>query len=459
MQRRRAVPAVLAAVGVLALSGCATVVVGRPGAAETARQTADHEVTIVGAEEGTVDDLAADALADLETYWTQTMPEVFGEEFVPLAGGYFSVDPDDADPAEYPDGVGCGAQPLEAENNAFYCVASRVPNNDAITYDRVFLGELANEYGEFIPALVMAHEFGHAIQARVGAPGPSIATETQADCLAGTWTRWVAEGNADRTRIRERALDELLSGYLQLRDPVGTSTAAESAHGSYFDRVSAFQEGFDSGAEACRDDFGPDRVFTQGRFTSDKDFRRQGNSPYGELIGLVRRSLPEFWNRAFTQVFRKTSTEPQLVGFNGTAPDCAEDDRDLVYCPDADLVGFDERDLTREVIAGIGDFAVATAVSIPYALAARDQLRLSIDDQDALRSAICLTGWYAAQVYNRTITGVLISPGDLDESVQFLLEYGDDPDVLGNADLTGFQLVDLFRGGFVEGVDVCDVET
>jgi predicted metalloprotease len=458
MQRRRAVPAVLAAVGVLVLSGCATVVVGRPGAGETARQNADHEVTIVGAEEGTVDDLAADALADLEDYWAETLPAVFGEEFVPLAGGYFSVDPDDADPAEYPDGVGCGAQPLAAENNAFYCVASGAPNNDAITYDREFLGELSDGYGEFIPALVMAHEFGHAIQARVGAPGPSIATETQADCLAGTWTRWVAEGNADRTRIRERDLDELLSGYLLLRDPVGTSTAAESAHGSYFDRVSAFQEGFDSGAEACRDNFGPDRVFTQGQFTSDEDFRNRGNSPYGELIRLVRLSLPEFWDRAFTQVIRETFSEPELVAFDGTAPNCAEEDRDLVYCPDGDLVGFDEQDLTRDVIAEIGDFAVATALSIPYALAARDQLGLSIDDEDAVRSAVCLTGWYAAQVYNRTVTSVLISPGDLDESVQFLLEYGDDPAVLGTADLTGFQLVDLFRGGFVEGVDVCDVD-
>jgi predicted metalloprotease len=443
------------AVAVLASSGCATVVVGRPSAEEPTRQRAG-DVTIVGAEEGTVDDLAADALADLETYWTQTSPEVFGKEFVPLAGGYFSVDPDDVDPAEFPDGVGCGGRPADAESNAFYCVASDAPNSDAITYDRTFLDELAEGYGEFIPALVMAHEFGHAIQARVGSPGPSIATETQADCLAGTWTRWVAEGSADRTRIRERELDELLSGYLLLRDPVGTSTAAESAHGSYFDRVSAFQEGFDSGAEACRDNFGPDRIFTQGRFTSDRDFLNRGNSPYGELIRLVRLSLPEFWNRAFSQVFRETFTEPELVAFDGTAPDCAADGGDLVYCPDEDLVGFDEQDLTGVVIDEIGDFAVATALSIPYALAARDQLGLSIDDEDAVRSAICLTGWYAAQVYNRTVTSVLISPGDLDESVQFLLEYGDDPDVLGTADLTGFQLVDLFRGGFVEGVGACD---
>ncbi|TFV81403.1 hypothetical protein E4P40_15895 [Blastococcus sp. CT_GayMR20] len=443
--------AVVALVAVLGLSGCVSFVDLERA---PARPSGDG-VEVVGAVDGSVDDQARAALADLEDYWAQTLPEVFGERFVPLAGGYFSVDPDDVDRGEYPEGVGCGAQPLEAESNAFYCLAQGAPNSDAITYDRSFLAELAEGYGAFIPALVMAHEFGHAVQARVGSPGSSIATETQADCFAGSWTRWVAEGEAERSRIRPAELDELLSGYLLLRDPVGTSTAAQSAHGSYFDRVSAFQEGFDSGAEACRDNFGPGRVFTQGQFTTDEDFEQQGNSPYGELIRLVRSSLPEFWRRAFTEVLGETFTEPELVSFDGTAPDCAAEDRDLVFCPDEDLVGFDE-ELTGEVY-DIGDFAVATAIAIPYALAARDQLGLSVDDEEAVRSAVCLTGWYAAQVYNRTITSVLISPGDLDESVQFLLDYGDDPEVLGGADLTGFQLVDLFRGGFVEGARVCDV--
>ena len=66
--------------------------------------------------------------------------------------------------------------------------------------------------------------------------------------------------------MRPPELDDLLRGYLQLRDPVGTALNEESAHGSYFDRVSAFQEGFDDGAQACRDNFGPDRVFTQREF-------------------------------------------------------------------------------------------------------------------------------------------------------------------------------------------------
>jgi hypothetical protein len=52
---------------------------------------------------------------------------------------------------------------------------------------------------------------------------------------------------------------------------------------------------------------------------------------------------------------------------------------------------------------------------------------------------------------------VQISPGDLDESVQFLLEYGNDPDVLADTELTGFQLVDVFRAGFLQGAGPCDV--
>jgi hypothetical protein len=358
----------------------------------------------------------------------------------------------------YPRGVGCGADPREAENNAFYCLAPNAPNSDAITYDRAFLAELAGDYGRFIPALVMAHEFGHAIQARVGSPRASIATETQADCLAGTWTRWVAEGRAAHSRLREPELDELLRGYLQLRDPVGTSTAAESAHGSYFDRVSAFQEGFDSGAEACRDHFGPERVFTQGGFQDDDDELRGGDAPYGTLEGIVARSLSAVWSQAFDQIFGADFTPPSIEPFEGDAPGCAADpDLVLVHCGDEELVAYDEPALARPAYEDIGDFAVVTGIALPYALSVRDQLGLSTDDEDAVRSAVCLTGWYAAKVYAGEANAT-ISPGDIDESVQFLLTYGNEPEVLPEVGLSGFQLVDLFRNGFLQGLEACDVD-
>jgi predicted metalloprotease len=460
--RLRALRALLAGalIGTLALSGCATVVLERPRQAEPpspSRSAGGGEVTIVGAADGPVDGQARDALADLESYWSEALPAVFGREFRPLEGGYFSVDPDDVDPGEYPRGVGCGAQPLEVENNAFYCQAPGRPQSDSISYDRAFLGELAEGYGVFLPALVMAHEFGHAVQARVGAPRSSIATETQADCLAGSWTRWVAEGEAPRSRLREPDLDDLLRGYFLLRDPVGTSTAEQSAHGSYFDRVSAFQDGFDDGPEACRDDFGPERVFTQGEFQTDRDFATGGNATYPFVLGAVRTSLPTVWDQAFREVFRERFTAPEIEPFSGQAPRCAEDaDLDLVYCRGEQLVAFDEADLAEPAYQGIGDFAVVTAVAIPYGLAVREQLGLSTVDEDGLRSAVCLTGWYAAKVYSKQ-AGLEISPGDIDESVQFLLTYGRSPTVLPAADLTGFELVDRFRNGFEGGLAACDV--
>ena len=50
-----------------------------------------------------------------------------------------------------------------------------------------------------------------------------------------------------------------------------------------------------------------------------------------------------------------------------------------------------------------------------------------------------------------------MSPGDIDESVQFLLTYGNDPEVLPEVGLSGFQLVDLFRNGFLQGLKACDL--
>jgi hypothetical protein len=41
--------------------------------------------------------------------------------------------------------------------------------------------------------------------------------------------------------------------------------------------------------------------------------------------------------------------------------------------------------------------------------------------------------------------------------VSFLLEYATDPTVLPDAELTGFQLVDVFRSGVLEGLEACDL--
>ncbi|WP_051515750.1 neutral zinc metallopeptidase [Candidatus Blastococcus massiliensis] len=463
MRRRRW--AGLTAVGccLLTLLGCSVVVVGKASPARP--PTTDvglGDIDVVGSTDEEVDVLARNALADLETFWAEQFPAVFGTSFVPLQGGYFSVDPGDADPGLYPRGIGCGAASSEVENNAYYCVAPDSPNSDSISFDRSFLADLGAEFGRFIPALVMAHEFGHAVQARVGSSEFSILVETQADCFAGAWARWVAEDEAQHTTLRTVELDDVLRGYLLLRDPVGTSLAEETAHGSYFDRVSAFQEGFDAGTEACRDNFDTDRVLTQDEFDprNESDIRTGGNADYDVLLELVETSLPAAWTIAFEDEFDTSFEAPSIEPFDGEAPGCAADSGlDLVYCADEALVGFDEADLATPAYDELGDFAVATAISLPYGLAVRDQLGLSTDDEEAVRSSVCLGGWYAAQVYGAgDLVGASVSPGDIDESVQFLLTFGGEPTVLPATDLTGFELVDLFRNGFVEGLPACGLD-
>ena len=91
----------------------------------------------------------------------------------------------------------------------------------------------------------------------------------------------------------------------------------------------------------------------------------------------------------------------------------------------------------------------------------REQAGLSTDDGAATRSAVCLTGWYEAQWFNgafaASTNGAVISPGDIDEAVQFLLEYGVRPEVFPNTSASGFELVGAFRTGFLQGGDACDL--
>ena len=449
-----------AALGCALLTGCTSTVTGSaaPGGDVVADVTAD-EFPITAAVDGDpVDQASRNALTDLYTFWAQAYPDTFGEDFEELQGGVYSVDLANLDDSQFPDGVGCGLDPREVEGTgAFFCAAPGRANSDAISYDKNFLTELSDEYGRSLVPFVMAHEFGHAIQYRFGFQGESINQETQADCLAGAWTRWVVDGNAEHVSIRVPELDKIIRGYLITADAVGSDPTRDTAHGSYFDRVSAIAEGYDNGAGACRDDFDQGRVFTAQEFTDENGGPDEGNSPYDDTLTLIDQSLPPFWSAVFPEAFGQQFQEPSIVSFDGTAPDCVVADRDLGYCADEQAVYYDETDLTQPAYDDLGDFAVATAISLPYAQAVRAQAGLSTDDAAATASAACLTGWWEAQIFSGRIDGIIISPGDVDEAVSFLLTYGVDDKVFPNTDLSGFELLRAFRAGFLQGIGQCDV--
>jgi predicted metalloprotease len=449
------------AAGGLVLAGCATPVTGRasPGSGEPVDVPPD-QLTIVGATDNPIDRQVRDALTDINAFWQSAYPTFFGGPLRPLKGGYFSVDSNNIDQGAYPStGIGCAAEPVDPEetkDNAFYN-----PKCDAIAYDRALLQDLTEHAGRALPAVVLAHEFGHAMQGRFGFAenNSSIQDETQADCFAGAWTAWVVDGHAQHVAIRTPELDDVLSGYLTLSDPVGSDPADTQAHGSYFDRLAAFSDGFDKGVATCRDDFGPNRVFTDAAFTSAADAANNGNAPYDQAVTFVKKTLPQFWDSVFPQSFGKSFQEPKVKSFDGTAPGCAGGGGlELGFCKADTTVYFDEGDLVRPAYNKIGDWSVATAISLPYALAARSELGKSIDDAAATRSSVCLTGWYTAQAFNGAFSDTLrLSPGDVDEGVRFLLTYGVSDEVFPHSHESGFELLRSFRDGFLDGGKACDI--
>jgi predicted metalloprotease len=450
----------------LLVGGCAGVLGVAPPSAPTsaASDVPARAFPITGAGDTPIDRFARNALSDLNAFWKQAYPTYFSGPFRPLQGGYFSVDAGNVDPRMYPrTGIGCPRAPTSpdsVEGNAYYD-----PSCDSIAYDRALLQELSQDYGRFLVAVVMAHEFGHAMQGRFGfaRSGRSIQDETQADCFAGAWSRWVADGKAAHVALRTPELDDVVRGFLLLRDQVGSDPNDTQAHGSYFDRVSAFYEGFDGGVASCRDDFGRNRLFTAASFTSDLDYANQGNAPYVDIVTWIKQTLPLFWTGAFRRAFGRPFQAPAVTAFRGTAPRCGSggrDDRDLSYCAADSTVYYDQQDLIRPAYAKIGDFAVAAGLSLPYALAARSEGHLSVDDGAAVRSAVCLTGWYTHEWYTGAFSRslkVTLSPGDVDEAVEFLLTYGADRQVLPDVSTSGFQLVGAFRAGFLTGGPACGI--
>ncbi|HEU0101459.1 MAG TPA: neutral zinc metallopeptidase [Mycobacteriales bacterium] len=175
-------------------------------------------------------------IGSLEQYWSRALPEAFGVPYTsPTRYSYYRSD---AGP-----GPACGGQPAPAKN-AFYC-----PAGDFMAWDET--GLMIPYYvsaGDFAAAFVLAHEFGHAMQARLPQTDQlGVLTELQADCFAGAWSRSVQ----DQGLLNEGDLDEATFAVFSARDLPGTPFTDPAAHGSGFERTRAFTDGYEGGPRAC----------------------------------------------------------------------------------------------------------------------------------------------------------------------------------------------------------------
>jgi predicted metalloprotease len=410
-------------------------------------------IKIEGDASAPVNKLAIEAIADLQVYWADEFPKLYGEDYKPVKGGLYALTPDSESGPE------CASNYGDVAGNAFYCKL-----DDSVAWDADgLLPELQSKYGDLVIPVVLAHEWGHAMQQRSGYFDENkltVSSELQADCFAGGWSRHAQDDGV--FEVSSGDLDSALAGILDLTDTPGTNAQDPSAHGSGFDRVSAFQDGYDNGAEKCKGYKDGEPMVLELPFNDEEDAANEGNAPYDSIVNGVPYDLEDYWTQVYPEVAEGKQWPPMkgLEAFNPNDPPmCGNQSAEgyvLFYCVPDDYVGWDNVKTMPEVYRQGGDYAVATLLATQYGLAALSRLGDDSDEKTSTLRGDCLAGAYTASVilYNREATSTYhISPGDLDEGIKALLLFRGAGDVERQG--AGFDRTRAFREGVINGAQPC----
>lgn len=463
------------AAAALLLPACSTAVVGKPvsefedpfkvgGMAATDGPTGlrpdakpeSREVT--GTDGGEVDKLGGQSVSDLEEFWKFAYPDYFDGELTPVKE-LFSWDSDS------PDGEFC-EDTTEGLVNAGFCEV-----DDTIGWDRtVLLPSLRATYGDMAITMVLAHEYGHAIQkmATMNPKGvPAMVAEQQADCLAGVYLRWVAEGKSPRfTLSNGEGLNNLLAAMISFRDPLLTGNEMYETgdeHGSAFERISAFQFGFTEGTAACAAINIQEIKQRRGDLPVELPANESGELP---VTDASVREIVDAMNILFPL------KNPPLLSFDAaSAAGCADarPSPPVSFCPATNTLTVDLPALQQmgastdnsDFVTLQGDNTAYSVVVSRYMMAVQhDHGGLALDTAEAGLRTACLTGVATRKMSTQISTPdgntVSLTAGDIDEAVAGLLTNGlAAGDVNGEAVPAGFTRIDAFRVGVLGDVDRC----
>lgn len=212
--------------------GTALLCLGLAAAAIPAQAAAD-----VTPEEADADQRTAYYVVD--GYWRQHWSQYFAGSYSPprVVGLYDSrMTPMPCDGS------------LWTSNNAWYCGST-----DSVGFDLVFM-QRVYELGDSFIYLVVAHEWAHAIQARLRPDVRAVAYELQADCLAGAAMYGATADGA--LQWDEGDADELVYALHSLGD--ATPWTRPGDHGSPEERLAHFRMGGD-GPLACLPNLAPQK--------------------------------------------------------------------------------------------------------------------------------------------------------------------------------------------------------
>jgi predicted metalloprotease len=417
------------------------------------------------------DDFLLASLADIDAWLQAEFEPAFGIAYEPLQGSVYAGYPERSDSIP-----GCGEPRTTYEELqqfvAFYC-----PLGDFIVYDdgaNGLLADLADQFGPATIGIVLAHEYGHALQERTGAllrDLPTVATEQQADCIAGAWSGRAASGNAPGVPFNDTDIRAGLISMITVQDPVGIDPNEPGGHGSGFDRVGAFQVGFQEGLSRCAQLIDNPLPLTPVQFLQ-ADFATGGNAPFGfeesDLFGFLVPDLNLLFDNDLQAQF-PNFTQLTLVSVQLPVDvDCASPfglfELGVELCAATNTVYLNEP-VARDLYDDLGDFAPGYLLGVAWAEAAQISNGSSLNGEARQLQNDCLVGAWVDTVTRDPVTQLLptprdpereasISPNDLTEAIQTAIIIGDpgrDIDILGSA----FEKIDAFRQGALGGIDVC----
>ena len=409
-----------------------------------------------GGDGGDIDNLAASAVSDIEQYWETAYPETFDDGFTPVKA-LISWDADDFG------GTFCDEDTYGLVNAA-YCYPDRT-----IGWDRgELLPGLRRAHGDIGVAMVLAHEYGHAVSRSAGLSNdntPTLVAEQQADCLGGAYMRWVAEDNSPRFSLSTGdGLNNVLAGVISFRDPVlreGDPDVGYDEHGSAFERISAFQFGFTDGPAACA---GIDLREIGQRRGDLPVLLPEDQTGELEIDEESVRSIVDAMGILFTPA------DPPALSFDAEAADGCADARPsppASYCPATNTIVVDLPAL-QELGAQDDAGGLATGDNVAYSVLVSRYMQaiqhergtVALDNAEAALRTACLTGVATVKMSKQVTTpdgnSIALTAGDVDEAVSGMLTNGlAASDVNGESVPSGFSRIDAFRVGVLGDTDRC----
>lgn len=391
-------------------------------------------------------------MRDLEAWWKVELPKRYRIRWDPVQAytGYTSR------ASARPPKCGDEARPSydDEAGNAYYC-----PDGDFIAWDdEQLLPDLIDQYGPVAVGMVLAHEMGHAVQARAEVDLDQVHYELQADCFAGAWLWRVTgdePGTSNSVKYDLDTVDEAIAAIVTFSDDAGVTADDENAHGSGFDRVSALQMGYDEGVARCVSFERNPPPVTLAAFSSAAEERNGGNLPLPEMLQQIPPLLTSWWRRTDARVPSVTLRGSTAAGveklvracggalvFEGVAGVCR-----ATASGRAATVVYDAAAL-RKVHREDGDFAAAIVLAQSWSSLWQASTRRTTSDRSeaAEQQATCATGAWVRSLGAVGDSGGL-SPGDLDEAVYAILELP--------GPSSAFDAIGALRRGHDRGMAAC----